>query len=137
MMSRIVREVVRLLFPLALIFGFYIVLHGHLTPGGGFQGGAVMGSAMAMLMVAYGIARFQKDFFNVPNFIGVFSLLIILYFSAHFIHPFFMDISSVPFGPNTGELFTGGVIPVMSLAVGLEVFCGVTLLLILMRRGGE
>ena len=41
-----------LLFPLLMLFGVYIFLHGHLTPGGGFQGGVVIASAFLLLMLA-------------------------------------------------------------------------------------
>jgi len=39
----------RLLFPLILIFGTYIFIHGHLTPGGGFQGGAIIASGFLLI----------------------------------------------------------------------------------------
>ena len=37
-----------------MIFGLYIIAHGHLTPGGGFQGGAVVASGCAMILISYG-----------------------------------------------------------------------------------
>ena len=42
-MTKIVRTTADLFFPFCLVFGLYVVVHGHLTPGGGFQGGAVVG----------------------------------------------------------------------------------------------
>ncbi len=51
-MTKIVRTAADLLYPFCLIFGFYVVAHGHLTPGGGFQGGAVIATAVALLIVA-------------------------------------------------------------------------------------
>ncbi|PKP54943.1 sodium:proton antiporter, partial [Candidatus Atribacteria bacterium HGW-Atribacteria-1] len=51
-MSRIVRTVTNFVYGFIIIFGFYIIVHGHLTPGGGFQGGAVVGSAFALLLVS-------------------------------------------------------------------------------------
>ena len=38
-----------------IIFGVYLILHGHLTPGGVFQGGAVVASSTAPLIVSYGV----------------------------------------------------------------------------------
>jgi len=55
-MSVIVRTVSRFVYGLILVFGFYVIMHGHLTPGGGFQGGAVVASAFALLLVAFGAA---------------------------------------------------------------------------------
>ena len=53
-MSKIVRTMSNITLPLILIFGFYVIAHGHLTPGGGFQGGAVVASGFAMILIAYG-----------------------------------------------------------------------------------
>ncbi|HDN50703.1 MAG TPA: sodium:proton antiporter, partial [Thermoplasmatales archaeon] len=50
-MSVIVQTIAGMLFPMVLIFSFYVILHGHLTPGGGFQGGAIGASAVALLIV--------------------------------------------------------------------------------------
>jgi multicomponent Na+:H+ antiporter subunit B len=53
-MSKIVKTISNITFPLITIYGLYIIAHGHLTPGGGFQGGAVVASGCAMILVAYG-----------------------------------------------------------------------------------
>jgi len=53
-MSKIVKTITSIAFPFTMIYGLYIIAHGHLTPGGGFQGGAVVASACAMILVAYG-----------------------------------------------------------------------------------
>src|SRR5512137_428312 len=52
-MSKIVRTGANFLYTAVLIFGLYIVAHGHLTPGGGFQGGAVIATGAALVIVAY------------------------------------------------------------------------------------
>ena len=59
-MSVIVQTIAGMLFPMVLIFSFYVILHGHLTPGGGFQGGAIGASAVALLIVAYGSKTIEK-----------------------------------------------------------------------------
>ncbi|GAG52242.1 unnamed protein product, partial [marine sediment metagenome] len=59
-MSRIVKTVTNFVYGFIIIFGFYIIAHGHLTPGGGFQGGAVVGSAFALLLVSYGSLNSKK-----------------------------------------------------------------------------
>jgi multicomponent Na+:H+ antiporter subunit B len=135
MMTRIVREVSRLMFPFYAIFSFYIVIHGHLTPGGGFQGGAVMASAIAMVLVAYGTYSISERLLSISELIGLFSFLMLVYFGSHFLHPLLAEWYIIPLGPNAGELLSAGVIPLMSLAVGLEVMCGITLALVLMRKG--
>ncbi len=52
-MDVIVKSISRIMFPLMLVFGLYIALHGHLTPGGGFPAGAVIGTAFALLVISY------------------------------------------------------------------------------------
>jgi len=51
MMSKIVRTITNILYSSILIFGFYVIMHGHLTPGGGFQGGAVVASGIVFWRV--------------------------------------------------------------------------------------
>jgi len=42
----------RIVYPLMLVFGFYIIVNGHLSPGGGFQGGAIVATAILLAMVS-------------------------------------------------------------------------------------
>ena len=52
-MSKIVRTAANIFYPFILIFGLYVVIHGHLTPGGGFQGGAVVATGTVLVIIAY------------------------------------------------------------------------------------
>jgi len=54
-MSIIVKTVVRLIAPAMLLVGVSVALHGHLTPGGGFQGGVMLGSTFLLLLLAFGL----------------------------------------------------------------------------------
>ncbi len=49
----IIRTVCRLLVPFIQLFGLYVVAHGHHSPGGGFQGGVILGAAYILLAIAY------------------------------------------------------------------------------------
>ncbi|MCD6415060.1 MAG: sodium:proton antiporter [Candidatus Diapherotrites archaeon] len=136
MMSRIVRDVSRLTFPLFAMFGFYLVAHGHLTPGGGFQGGAIIASSIAMIMVAYGIYGLKEKLLSISELAGLFSFLILVYFGSHFAHSAVEEWFKLPVvGPNAGHLISAGVIPLMSIAVGFEVACGISIIVIAMRKG--
>ena len=59
-MSRIVRTMTTLIFGFIMVYGFYVIAHGHLSPGGGFQGGAIVASAFALLLVTYGTNQIQN-----------------------------------------------------------------------------
>ncbi|NCC69902.1 MAG: hypothetical protein EOM14_17240, partial [Clostridia bacterium] len=53
--------------PLALVFGIYVILHGHLSPGGGFQGGTLCASAVLLIYLGYGAEGTCKTLH--PNFL--------------------------------------------------------------------
>jgi multicomponent Na+:H+ antiporter subunit B len=142
-MSKIVRSISNLLLPFILIYGFYIILHGHLTPGGGFQGGAVVASGLVMVLVAYGSERFaswvKEKHLSVLESIGAlgFISLAFLGLSTAFFYNFlagkgglFGDIP--PEGPNPGALNTAGTLPLMNLAVGLKVIAGLASIVLVM-----
>jgi len=59
-MSLIVKTVARWLKGFLLLFGAYLVLYGHLTPGGGFSGGVVIGCVFILLVLAEGLKRESK-----------------------------------------------------------------------------
>lgn len=51
--SLIIQTSVRLLVPFIQLFGLYIIVHGHYSPGGGFQGGVVLGASFILLALAF------------------------------------------------------------------------------------
>ncbi|HDI02770.1 MAG TPA: hypothetical protein ENF95_01400 [Candidatus Aenigmarchaeota archaeon] len=56
-MSVIQQTVSRILFPFLLLYSIYIITHGHLTPGGGFQGGVLLASSIILVCVVYGLRK--------------------------------------------------------------------------------
>ncbi|MCK5768362.1 MAG: sodium:proton antiporter [Candidatus Atribacteria bacterium] len=147
-MSKIVRTVANFVYGLIIIFGFYIIVHGHLTPGGGFQGGAVAASAFALALVSYGQKNSQKflkkDIFSLFESFGL-TLFIVLAFSGLGITFFYNFLansgnwfgSAAVIGINPGDLNTGGLIPLMNIAVGLEVLSALGVILLTMAKGAE
>ncbi|MDI9632643.1 MAG: MnhB domain-containing protein [Methanolinea sp.] len=154
-MSKVVRTGASILSPFIVVFGFYVIVHGHLTPGGGFQGGAVVATAAALVLVAFGREEFggmlKKSTFSAQESIGL-----LLFAGAGILGllagmPFFANVlansgllfgTPVPSGPNPGDMNTAGVIPVMNIAVGVEVWGGLALVLLYMlsrvpAAGGE
>jgi multicomponent Na+:H+ antiporter subunit B len=53
-MTVIIKTVVRIIVGLVFLYGFYIILHGHLSPGGGFGGGVVLALGLLSVLLAYG-----------------------------------------------------------------------------------
>jgi energy-converting hydrogenase B subunit I len=144
-MSKIVRTAADLLYPVIIIFGLYIVAHGHLTPGGGFQGGAVIATAGALVIIAFSYKEvigwlsknvlMGQEVIGLVGFVGV--ALLALAFGQVFFFNFLNAAGSlfgtpVPYGISGGELNTAGVIPLMNFAVGIEVWGGLTLVILYM-----
>jgi multicomponent Na+:H+ antiporter subunit B len=148
MMTRIVRTAAGILFPFVLIFGFYIVAHGHLTPGGGFQGGAVIATGIVLLVAAFGAGEIGRcigpgalkgsEALGLLLFIGTAALAFCFggtFFANWLANGGAIFGNVVPFGPNPGDLNTGGVIPLMNLAVGIEVLGALSVIVLLMFKG--
>ncbi|MDK2848310.1 MAG: multicomponent Na+:H+ antiporter subunit [Desulfuromonadales bacterium] len=60
----IIRTAVRLLVPFIQLFGLYVIVHGHYSPGGGFQGGVILGASFILLALAYDLRtslRFMSE----------------------------------------------------------------------------
>ncbi len=118
------------LLPVTLVVGFDVVAQGHLTPGGGFQGGVVLGTGMHLLYVAGRYQALERlrpvsafewgEAFGAAAFacLGISSLLVTGAFLANVI----------PWG-TFGGLLSAGTVPVLNGAVGVEVASGVMVLL--------
>lgn len=132
-LSVIVRDTVSLLLPFLLVFGFYIILFGHVSPGGGFTGGVMLAAAVILYSLAYCAGR-QRYFLlddlqekiiensAMAMFLGVglFGLGAGGAFLAN-------AAAGVPLG-SAGELASGGVIPLLNLASGLKVAAGLSII---------
>ena len=144
-MSKIVKTITAITFPFVTIYGLYIIMHGHLTPGGGFQGGAVVASACAMILVAYGskwvLDRVKEKNLSVFESLGAIGFIGIAFFGLIFGAVFFKNFlvglnflfGIIPAsGSGLADINTGGVLPLMNLAVGLKVIAGLFAIVLVM-----
>ena len=147
-MSKIVRTITAIVFPFSMIYGLYVIAHGHLTPGGGFQGGAIVASACAMVLVAFGskwtLDKIKEKRLSVFESIGAVAFIGLaflgLIFGAVFFNNFLAlpDFSNFLFGTNVllgdtaANINTGGVLPLMNFAVGLKVIAGLFAIILVM-----
>ena len=58
----ILQKVAFFLVPMIIIFGIYVILNGHLSPGGGFSGGAIIGSGLILYVNAFGFKKIERFF---------------------------------------------------------------------------
>ncbi|MBU0553920.1 sodium:proton antiporter [Myxococcota bacterium] len=133
--SEIVETGARLLMPPVLLFGAYIFIHGHLTPGGGFQGGAVVASAVLLLLLA------NRDR-HLPH--ALLSWVESLSGLAYVVVGLLGLIGLGSFLGNDPEalgvwnrLFSAGIIPIIYVLIGLKVGSELSALLEVMTQAGE
>jgi len=113
-----------------VLLGVYVVVHGALTPGGGFQGGVLLAGALLLVYAAGQSAAVQRvrpvSLVEVADALGAASYVLIA-ISGLVFGVAVMD-NVLPLG-TTGSLLSGGFVPVLSIAVGVEVTAAVTLIL--------
>jgi multicomponent Na+:H+ antiporter subunit B len=118
--------------PPTVLFGLYVVAHGHLTPGGGFQGGVVLATGVLLIYLAgefndlhglYTEAALERaEAVGSGGFVAIGFLGLVAGTS------FLQNV--LPFG-TTGTVFSAGIVPLINLSVGLEIAAGLVLLLTL------
>ena len=125
-----------LLVPLVLLFGVYVIMNGHISPGGGFSGGAIMGAALILYLNAFGYQKTER-FFTYKTF-RVVSLCALSFYACSKAYSFFTGANHLPsvITPGTpGMLFSAGLIPYLNIAVGLVVCCTMYAFYTLFRKG--
>lgn len=122
-----------LVLPIIITLGLYIIIHGHLSPGGGFQGGVLVAGAFAILYISYGLKRINGrvkiSILKVSEDIGALGFIILAFVGLIFGGTFFKNIFYLG---KPGELFSSGSIFLMNFAVGFKVFAGVSFLILIM-----
>ena len=122
-----------LVLPILLTLGLYIIIHGHLSPGGGFQGGVLIAGAIAIIYIGYGIKGVNKGIaantFKVAEDIGALGFIILAFIGLIGSGVFFGNILEKG---TPGELFSSGSIFLMNFAVGFKVFAGISFLILIM-----
>jgi multicomponent Na+:H+ antiporter subunit B len=122
-MSNIIKQMAKILTGIIFMYGLYIIVHGHLTPGGGFAGGAILAGAFILLILAYGsnALSLKKEVKGSSNTESIAILLVVvlaLMALAFGAKVFFFNF--LPKG-TAGELVSAGVIPLYNVFIGIEV----------------
>jgi multicomponent Na+:H+ antiporter subunit B len=127
-----------LLVGMILIFGVYIILNGHLTPSGGFSGGAIVGAALVLYASVFGTAHACR-FLNYIVCCRILSISLLFYIVikgfSFFTGANHIQFKLLPIG-TPGNLFSGGLILPLNTAVGLIVACSMYMVFILFGREG-
>ncbi|MBN2460025.1 MAG: Na(+)/H(+) antiporter subunit B [Candidatus Cloacimonetes bacterium] len=117
--SEILRTGSDVLLPVIILTGTYIFLHGHLTPGGGFQGGVVIASGFLLQFLARPESRIKvRKLHFIESISGFFYVLSGL--AGLILAGGFLDSRFLPLG-KWGELISAGAIPLIYSFIGLKV----------------
>ena len=108
----------RFLFPLILLFGIYVFVHGHLTPGGGFQGGAVVASALLLVILGCRGRRVHEETLSVTESLSGLVFVVVGLIGLAVGGAFLLDF--LPSG-SPYLVFSAGIIPIIYSAIGFKV----------------
>ena len=133
----ILQKVTFLLFPIIVIFGVYVILNGHISPGGGFSGGAIVGAGLILYANAFGFEKLGR-FFTEKTHKWV-SFCSLAFYCLAKSYSFFTGAnhleSGIPLG-EPGAILSSGLIFPLNICVGLVVACTMYSFYTLFRKGG-
>jgi multicomponent Na+:H+ antiporter subunit B len=126
-----------ILVPVIIVFGIYVILNGHLSPGGGFSGGAIIGAGLILYLNAFGFKK-TESFFTQKTF-SVVSVSALLFYSISKTYAFFTGangIHSIISKGTAGDIISAGLILPLNICVGAVVACTMYSFYGMFRKGG-
>lgn len=133
----ILQLVATFLVPVIMIFGIYIILNGHLGPGGGFSGGAVIGAGLVLYLNAFGFAKTERFFTEKTyKWVCFFSLSFYCLAKSYSFYTGANQLHSVIPKGTPGAILSSGLILPLNIAVGLVVACTIYAFYAMFRKGG-
>lgn len=137
----VVRSISRLIVPFIQLYGLYIIFYGHLSPGGGFAGGAIIASSM----IFYGLC-FDPDAgpckisHRVSSYLesGGGLWFLFLGFLGILLGSNFLANQAAGFSPGIpGQFLSGGIIALLSVGIGVKVASTMTTLFFSLSTGED
>jgi len=132
----ILRMSARVLVPVIMLFGIYVVLNGHLSPGGGFSGGAIIGSGLILYQNAFGFKHAGR-IFNEKTYKTISASALLTYCLCK-TYSFFTGAnhldSHIPLG-IPGHILSSGLILILNICVGMVVACTMYTFYVMFRKG--
>ncbi len=122
-MTPIVKIITRIVEGFIFVYGCYIVLYGHLSPGGGFAGGAIIAAGLILSRLAFGTTEAQERGTSVSSsiFESTGGLLFILIAFLGLAAGGFFFLNLFPQLGIPGKLFSAGSIPLSNIAIAIKV----------------
>lgn len=133
----ILQVVSAVLVPIIIIFGIYVILNGHLSPGGGFSGGAIIGAGLILYLNAFGFEKTER-FFTEKTYKWI-SFCALTFYCLAKSYSFYTGAhhleSGIPLG-TPGAIISSGLILPLNICVGMVVACTMYAFFALFRKGG-
>ena len=120
----LLRSTARIVVPLVIVYGIYVIFNGHLGPGGGFAGGSVIGGGLILYALAFGFEPLDK-ILNLKVF-RIVVLCALCFYSFAKCYSFFCGANHLETIFKTGipgRIFSAGLIMPLNVAVGIVVAC--------------
>jgi multicomponent Na+:H+ antiporter subunit B len=126
-MTLIVKMITRLVTGFIMIFGLYIVIYGHITPGGGFAGGVILALSLILVLMAFGknfvdelISQEELKAADVAGALAFLVIALLGYVGTRAVPEGMFFLNFIPRG-TPFELISGGFIPLCNVAIGVKV----------------
>lgn len=125
MRDQVLRTASRILIPFAIVYGSYVTVYGHLSPGGGFPGGALLAAAVVLYTLTWNKGRVFSDKFR-QNSRRAESVTLLIYIAVGFFgiiqgRNFLTNLAAgLPPG-EAGTVVSAGFIPLISILISLKV----------------
>jgi multicomponent Na+:H+ antiporter subunit B len=117
--SEIVETATQLLLPMVILFGVYVFINGHLSPGGGFQGGAIIASGTMFLLLALPESHLSRTLISVIESLSGFAYVVVGVLGV-ILAGGFLDNRILELG-EYGSLISAGAIPLIYTFIGFKV----------------
>ncbi len=133
----ILETAAKILVPIIIIFGAYVILCGHLGPGGGFAGGAIIGAGLIFYLNAFGFKKAEK-FLTAKLYLGT-SFVALACYTFCKCYSFYTGANGIEsvIGLGTpGAILSSGLILVLNICVGIVVAGTMYTFYVMFRRGG-
>ncbi|MGB9677191.1 MAG: MnhB domain-containing protein [Candidatus Ratteibacteria bacterium] len=135
-MSLIVKTVTRWIKGFIFLFGAYIVVFGHLTPGGGFPGGVIFASTFILITLAFGreyvLKKIGKVLASERDSLGALLFLLIATLGIFFGGIFFLNFIEKSHPTGNFNLFSAGIIHLCQISIGINVGASLFMIFIIL-----
>ena len=132
----VLKHASRVLVPVIIIFGIYVILNGHISPGGGFSGGAIIGSGLILYLTAYGFENARK--FLSERVIKTLTVTALTFYCVAKSYSFYTGANHLDniITPGTpGAILSAGLIVYLNICVGIVVACTMYSFYVMFRKG--